>query len=343
MRSTLHLSRAMSHSALAFAAATMLVACDNDQTVGPGAEAAAPTAPSLAVGGTKYGTLGISIVDQNSTPVTTLTAQFTIANKSTGIAFFALDNAPGDADSNIGKIRWNSLSASNYEVCQTVAPTDYVLPSTTCQSVIVGGIVAAKLTFVDPTVPRVKFRMTDFLDRPVGGGTLKVWDGIGWGTLTDNAPGDLDPTPGKFEMKVPANNGYSICPLTPPPGWFLLYTLCNGQPTVPGQTIDFGAVAVNPEYSVAFAATNYDVVVGGSSYLITNASGFSKKITDDGLNDMWSGTPGKLWMKLPSDGEYMICQTDPPTNTSLADPLCKTVKVSLGVWVYAGSFDSKPL
>jgi hypothetical protein len=341
MRSTLLFSRAMSHSALALVAAATLAACDNDKAVAP--IASAPTAPSLAVGGTlKNGTLSIALVDQNSTPITTLTAQFTIATPS-GLAFFALDNGFGDADSTAGKLLRTGLVAGTYQVCQTVAPTDYVLPATTCQSVMVGGIVAAKLTFVDPTVPRVKFAMVDMLNRGVGGGTFKVWDGIGWGTLTDNAAGDLDPAPGRFEVKAPANNGYSACALIPPPGWVLKYNLCNGQPTIPGQTIDLGSVAVEPEYSVYFYATDYEGPVGPSSYLITNASGFSKKLTDEGLNDMWTGAKGKLWIKLPSDGDYQICQTVAPPNTQLADPVCKTIRVSFGEAAYAGLFVSKPL
>jgi hypothetical protein len=340
MRSTLLSSRAMSYSALALAAAATVAACDNDKAVAP--TASAPTTPSLAVGTPKIGTLNIAIVDQNGAAVTTLTAQFTAANKATGIAYFVLDNGPKDADSTVGKIQWTG-PAGSYEVCQTVAPTDYVLPSTACQSVIVGGIVAAKLTFVDPTVPHVKFAMVDMLNRGVGGGTFKVWDGIGWGTLTDNAAGDLDPAPGRFEVKAPANNGYSACALTAPSGWVLLYNLCNGQPTIPGQTIDLGSVSVAPEYSVYFYATDDVGPVGPSAYLITNSSGFSKKLTDEALNDMWTGEKGKLWMKLPAAGDYQICQTVAPPNTNLADPVCKTITVKLGDTAYAGIFFSKPL
>ena len=330
----------MSHSALALAAAAALAACDNDKAVAP--TTAAPTAPSLAIGTPKTGTLDIAIVDQNGAAVTTLTSQFTAANKASGIAYFVLDNSPNDADSTIGKIRWTA-PAGAYEICQTVAPTDYVLPSTACQSAIIGGIVVAKVTFVDPTVPHVKFAMTDMLNRGVGGGTFKVWDGISWGTLTDNAAGDLDPAPGRFEVKAPANNGYSACALIAPPGWVLKYNLCNGQPTIPGQTIDLGSVAVEPEYSVYFYATDFVGPVGPSAYLITNAAGFSKKLTDEGLNDMWTGEKGKLWVKLPADGDYQICQTVAPPNTQLADPVCKKVRVSFGEAAYAGIFVSKPL
>jgi hypothetical protein len=341
MRFTLLSScRAMSYSALALASA--IVACDSQDAVAP--VASAPTAPSLAVGGAKN-TLTIYIVDQTGAQVTTGVAQFLVQNTNTGNGFFTLDNNYNDADnSTFGRILITGLVAGTYSICQNnQAPAGYMLPTTPCQTAIVGGIVAGKVTFVNPTVPRVKFMLADMLNRPVGGGTLKVWDGLTWGTLTDNAAGDLDPTPGRFEMKAPLNNGYTICPLTPPTGWVNLVSTCIGLPTAAGETVDFGGMGVAPEYSFYFSATDYVGPVGPSSYLVTNAAGFSKKLTDEGLNDFWNGEKGKLWMKLPSDGEYQICQTVAPPNTELADPACKTIRVSFGQITWAGLFVSKPL
>ena len=130
----------------------------------------------------------------------------------------------------------------------------------------------------------------------------------------------------------------------PPPGWVFGATTCIGLPTVPGQTTDFGSYAVNPEYSAYFYATNFDVPVGPSEYTVTAASGnFAAKLVDDGTNDIWTGALGKLWIQLPADGDYTICQTVAPPNTNLADPACARISVKLGVPTYAGFFNSKPL
>src|SRR5262245_3893987 len=113
--------RGLRLSSLVLASVALLGACDNDRPVGPN-PAAIPEAvnPALVA---KGGSLIIAIVDQNQQPPTTLGAQFTVANTGSGIAYFAVDNMPGDADPTIGKIRMNGL-LGNFNICQTVAPTN---------------------------------------------------------------------------------------------------------------------------------------------------------------------------------------------------------------------------
>jgi hypothetical protein len=343
MLSTLRFDRrALPVSSLALAGAVMLAACDTDKSVGPNPVTSTPTAPSLAKA-TGTQTLTIMVVDQNSTAVTTLAAKFKVSKSAGGPGSLIVDNAPSDGNSAIGTIQMKGLASGTYEVCQTIAPTDYVLPATPCKTVIVGGIVAASVQFVDLTVARAKWRVADFLENKVGGAVIKVHDGISWSTITDNSALDLDPTAGAFEVKAPQGS-YSICPKTPPTGWVFMVQTCIGMPTPHGQTTDLSGFGVNPEYSVNFAVTNYDVLSGPSAYEITSASGnFSAKLVDDGLNDRWTGVLGRLWITLPAEGEYTICQTVAPPNTALADPACKTIKVQLGGLEYAGLFNSKPL
>jgi len=150
MRPTLLSRRAISYSALALAAATMLVACDSDQPLAPAASA--PTAPSLAIGG-RTNTLTILIVDETGALVTTGVAQFLVQNTTTGNGFFTLDNNYNDADPMFGKILITGLVAGNYKVCQNnQAPSGYTLPSTPCKTAVVGGIVPGKVTFVNQKV-----------------------------------------------------------------------------------------------------------------------------------------------------------------------------------------------
>ena len=216
------------------------------------------------------------------------------------------------------------------------------LPASTCQTVIVDGIVPAQLTFVDLTVARATWAVVDFLQHPIGGAVIKVHDGNSWSTIADNSALDLDPALGKFEVKSP-NGNYSICPLTPPTGWVFMSPYCIGMPTPHGQTTNLFGFGVHPEYSVYFYATDYDQPVGGSEYIVTDGLGYSAKLVDDGLNDMWTAAGGKIWIQLPHDGDFTICQTVAPTNTAIADPSCKRVSVKLGVLEYANFFNSKPL
>ena len=124
------------------AGAVLLAACDNDNAVGPNPVTSMPTVPSLAKA-TGNQQLTITIVDQNANAVTTLAAKFKVANSAGGAGSLVVDNAPSDGNNAVGTIQVKGLAAGSYEVCQTMAPTDYVLPATPCKTVIVGGIVAA--------------------------------------------------------------------------------------------------------------------------------------------------------------------------------------------------------
>ena len=343
MLSTLRFDRrALRVSSLALAGAVMLAACDTDKTVGPNPVTSTPTAPNLAkAAGTQ--TLAITLVDQNANPVTTLAARFKVTNSAGGPGSLVVDNAPNDGNSAIGTILMKGLASGTYEVCQTIAPTDYVLPAAPCKTVIVGGIVAASVQFVDLTVARVKWRIVDMLENKIGGAVIKVHDGIAWSTITDNSALDLDPALGSFEVKSP-NGTYNICPKTPPTGWAFMSPYCIGMPAPHGQTTDFSGFGVNPEFSVYFAAANYDGLAGPSEYEIKAVSGnFAAKLVDEGVNDMWTGVLGRMWIRLPAEGDYQICQTVAPPNTAIADPACRTITVTLGVLGDAGLFVSKPL
>jgi hypothetical protein len=334
--------RGLRFTSLALAGAAMLAACDNDQPLSP-TSVPKPSAPSPALAA-KGGTLVIAIVDQNTKPVTTLTSQFTVANMSSGLGLFALDNGAGDTDPTVGSIRMTGLASAKYEVCQTVAPTDYLLPATACQTVIVGGIVPAQLTFIDPTVPHAVWTFRDGWNNIIPGGTVIGNDGTGPVVIADNSPLDLDPTPGRFDVKVPLNNGYTICPKTPPAGYvFMSGQYCIGMPTSAGQTTDLLGFGVNPKASAWWYTTDFNVPVGPAEFSVTDASGnVVMKIVDDGQNDSWQAL-GKFYVTFPAPGDYLVCETTPPPNTMLADPACMKVSITLGVPAYIGLFNSKPI
>lgn len=313
-------------STLALAGAAVLTACDNDKTVAPTHTEIPTEAASISVA--KPGALIITIVDQNGNTPKTVGAQFTYS--SGAAAYFLIDNGSGDSDSTANVILKKGLLGT-YTVCQTAAPTDYVLPNPACQTVSIPSGVTAKIQFVDKTVGLVQWRFLDFVGTPVGGAVYNFNDGSGWVSIADDSALDLDKTPGQFLVKAPGGNA-NVCTLTPPAGWTFGGGTCFGLPAPAGQTTFVTSWVANAEYSVIVAVG--DMITWGagpSEYVVKNAAGFSETLIDEGKNDRWTGKLGFLWMVLPTDGDYEICQTVPPPGTKLANPSCVQFTVKQGV------------
>jgi hypothetical protein len=322
MNSTLiQLDRSMRRlSSLALIGAATLAACDTDKTVAPRTDAIPSDATPL-IAQVKPSALVITIVDQNGKAPKTTGAQFTLTAAGGGPSYFLIDNGSGDADPTPNVIkRLNLLGA--YNVCQTAAPTDYVLPSPVCQSVSVGGSTISKLTFVDKTVGLVRFAAVDAFGGPVSGATFTVDVGNGPVQMLDNSALDLDKNPGRFLVRAP-NGTFNICPSTPPAGWYFNAGQgCNNGSAPAGQTTALDSWYVFAQY--AFQVLVGDPVTWGagpSSYVVTGPNAFSATLVDQGANDR-SPKLGSLYMVLPAAGAYTICQTTPPPGTKLANPGC---------------------
>jgi hypothetical protein len=342
MNASLHFRRARRFfaSALPVFGAVALAACENDRPLGP-KSTAIPTEASAAKLIQSY-SFAVTIVDQNGNTPSTTGAQFTVTQAGGQIAMFLVDNGPGDLNSMPNKLAMKVTNGGTYTVCQTVAPTDYMLPDPACQSVMVGGILPASLTFVDPTAAHVAWAVRDaFDDSLIANATFK--DGQG-NTITDNSPVDLDPTPGKIEVKTTLAN-FEVCPAGDPPGyvWFVASNTCVTTATAPGQTTQLQAFYANPEASMHWYVTidNYSGV--GSAYTITAAEGgWELKLADDGPEDMFAGG-GLVYLKVPKPGWYTVCQFVAPIGGTLADPACKRIEVQYGQQNSLEYFTSKPI
>ena len=308
-------------SSLALIGAATLTACDADKTVAP-KPAQVPTEASPLIVSVKPSALVITIVDENGNPPKTTGAQFTYTAAGGGASYFLIDNGSGDADPTPNVIKKLNLLGA-YTVCQTVAPADYVLPTPACQSVSVGGGTISKLTFVDKTVGLIQFAAVDMLDGGVKGATFSVDLGNGPVQVLDNSALDLDKNPGRFLVKAP-NGTFSMCPSTPPTGWFFNAGQGCSSGTAPaGQTTWVEAWHLFAEYSFeVLVADPITWGAGPSSYVVTGANGFSATLVDQGTNDRWTSKLGYLYMVLPAAGTYTICQTTPPPGTKLANQPC---------------------
>jgi hypothetical protein len=313
-------------SSLALVGAAALAACDNDNTVGP-KPAAIPTQASPIVGVAKPGALIITIVDQNGTAPTTGGAQFTYTPAGGAQTYFLIDNGQGDSDPTPNVIRKLGLLGT-YSVCQTVAPTDYVLPSPACQTASVSPGSIAQLQFVDKTVALVQWTALDMFYQGVAGTTFTVDVGNGPVKVADNAPLDLDKSDGRFMVKAP-NGTATVCPFLAPTNWYFNAGQgCGGYPAPAGQTTFLNDWHLFAVYSVyVLVADPITWGAGPSEYIVKNAAGFSETLIDEGKNDRRPGKLGHLYMLLPSAGDYTICQTVPPPGTKLAIPTCVDVTV----------------
>jgi hypothetical protein len=347
--------RGLRLSSLVLAGSTFLAACDTDRPLEP-TTTETPTAANLALTGkAKVGALRITVLDQNNALPTTASSQFTVASMGGGKTFFVVDNAPNDMHSMIGSVLV-ILPAGWYNVCQTVAPAEYVLPtSPLCQQYPVE-IVAGTSTLADAshiqfdilTVGHLQWTVSDMLNQPIAGAVFTAAYSTGVDTIPDNSAKDLDKNPGRFEIKVTDPSGVTVCSFVPPKHWMFATPFpsnCYGLLPPAGQTTFLTNYIVHPEYSVFWYAQDVNGLAGPSTYQVTGgASGtFSATITDGDANDMYPGM-GKLWLQLPEDGDYVICQTVAPPKSQIANPTCQKINITFGNPVYPTDvFFSLPL
>lgn len=341
-------------SSLLLAGSTILAACDTDRPLEP-TTATTPPAANMALTA-KGGALRISVLDQNNALPTTAGSQFTISPVGGGKTFFVVDNATPDSHSLLGSVLIVGLKPGFYNVCQTVAPADYVLPtSPLCQQFPIE-IVAGTSTLADAshvgfnilTAAHLQWTVADMLDQPIAGAVFTATYLTGADTITDNSAKDLDKNPGRIEIKLADPSGVTVCSFTPPKYWMFATPFpsnCFGLQPPAGQTTFLTNYIVHPEYSVFWYAQDVNGLAGPSTYQVTGgASGtFSATITDGDASDMYPGM-GKLWLQLPEDGDYVICQTIAPPKSQIANPSCQKINITFGNPVYPTDvFFSLPL
>lgn len=343
--------RALRRASLALAGVATITACDNDRTVGPNA-ANAPVAPATAVLPMfKTGGLLISILDQNNALPSTPGAQFSVG-KSGSKTFIVTDNAPGDKHPAAGGILVQGLLPGAYTVCQTAAPAGYVLPTPpACQPIEVlpgtndlGN--AAHVLFAIIKAPRATWVAYD----PLNGDTVPSFsftgnNGSGPLIIADNAPMDLDPRPGVFEVAVLTGSSYSVCPHAAPSGYaFPLPSQgCVTKPVTAGQTTSIGNMFVRHQYSAYWYVSLGGKPSKGAQFKITHATtNTTVNVVDDGQNDMASPSM-MVYVKLAAAGWYSVCMTVAPDGGAMADPPCRRIEVLFAEPAYGGDFVSTPI
>ena len=319
---------------LALLGVVALAACDNDRPLGPN-PTTIPTTAAQAKNQNKGGKIVITIVDQNQAAPASAGAMFSL-QASGQPSITVTDNSAQDADPITGVVAVKGLSAGLYEVCEKIAPTDYVLANPGCvnATLVSGG--SAQVQFVNLTMGRAQFRTIDYAFNYIGGAVFKLRDSTGatLAQFTDNSPPDLDPTPGRFELKFATDGLYSLCGVTPPPGHLFVSSGCVGFTVNHGQYSSMPEFWVFPPFSAYWHVTDgtstpdgYATLIGPSTFEVVGGSnGFSATIVDNGAND-FDTRLGRLAINLPDEGWYTVCQTVAPINHQSATPNCKRTEV----------------
>jgi hypothetical protein len=203
--------------------------------------------------------------------------------------------------------------------------------------------------FINPTIARLRWKVVDAWQNYVGGATFALQDSNATviATFVDNAAPDIDPTPGKFEVKLPTEGVYQLCTVTPPAGYVYpgQQVFCMGHLVQHGQITTSPPYTVYPLFSAYWGVTDgtvdanfYPTLIGPSTFKVTSSGGaFTVNVVDNGLNDI-DTTLGKLAVKLPAGGYYSVCEIVPPPNHWNAKPSCKRINVTSGVPEWAEWF-----
>jgi len=329
--------RAVRLSALAFAGAMALSACDTDKPIAP-KHPDVPTAAQPALLGFG-GTLVIKVVDTTQALITTSLAEFKVVgpNKAT---WGVQDNVANDADPANGVIKMKGLAAGQYEICETSAPVNYAMPTPACVTATVSSYTSATVSFVHQTMARAQWNVIDYVPNYVPGMVFTLKDSTNKIVtfIYDNSGLDSDPVGGKFDIRWPIEGSYTLCEQTLPAGYSYpkgQIVFCWALQLKHGQTTQGVNWTVYPTFSAFWQVTDgtvdanfYPNLIGPSTFTVVSVLGGPvTTVVDNGANDI-DGNLGKVAVKLTQAGIFSICETVPPNGYWNAQPACRRVRVA---------------
>jgi len=335
-------------AAVALTSVALLTACETDNSVGP--NAGLPTSASLAKlsGPNSSATLVIRMVDQNNNVIPALAAwaKFTVELKGQS-PMDVIDNGKRDADLTVGIVRVSGLAAGTYTVCQTVAPTNRVLPPNPCATIaLVAGRIGS-IDFVNLAKARIRWSTKDYVGNLIGGMEFSFQHPDGtFVPFSDNLIPDLDPTDGKVELQVDTEGFYTVCEVGLPAGYVppqQQMVFCFTKELKHGQITDAASWVVYPQFSMYWGVSNgvmdstFNLIpIGGASFTVSSSLG-TMTVVDNGANDI-DQRPGQIAVKLAGESYYTICQTVVPAGYSAPTNPCKRIQLYEGDPTFAGWF-----
>lgn len=330
-------------ASVAVLCAVLVAACDTDRTVSPNTSSTptqVPTTASAALTASGLGEFVIKSVDVQKNLIGG--AKFKINGPN--LIGYVTDNDANDADPTFGKIYLQNLPVGSYNICEVVAPAGYALPDWDCHpSSLNSGETVGVEAFVSEHLPYIQAGYVDRIGKYVGGGIMVVKDSIGTPIIlvADNGPLDVSKVDGFFSVLLPSAGKFSICAATPPAGYAVSPRVnpCLDVTAENGNSYHIESITLYPAPSAVWDVRDpFAAPIGPSSFTISIPRQFvAINVVDNGLNDL-DARVGFFLVKLPKAAVYTLCQTQAPANRYLANPRCRTVDVTSGGSVDAGSF-----
>lgn len=296
-----------------------IAACQDDLPSAPRQPAAAATAEK---GGNAIGRQGNGIAvwavrDGNLSHLVG-GAQFVLTGPN-NVSLLITDNlTPADQDAAAGSFKTMGLLPGQYQLCEIVAPANYVLPPNTCAS---ASISSNSTTTVGPFynyhMPRESWSVVDPVGNLLGNAYFTIYDGnlktvaSGW----DNGAFDQDNALGKFLIQS-ASGSYTICESLAPSGFIAQAPVCKIFTATPGFTPQsLGKWVNNPTYSLYFNVQDPQGKPLGSTTFVIKRAGYTPQgdinVADNIMPDR-DPTTGKYFVIVPAAGDYIVCQHDAP-------------------------------
>ena len=340
--------RAVRLLGLGFAGALALTACDTDEPMVP-KHPDVSTAAQPALYPSTTGTLVLKVVDKNQALITTSLAEFKVVGP-TKATWGVKDNVANDADPANGVIQMKSLTAGQYEICETSAPVNYAMPTPACFTATVSANTSSTVSVVHQTMARAQWSVVDFVPNFVPGMVFALRDSTNTivTLIYDNSGQDADPVGGKVDFRWPIEGSYTLCEHVLPAGYVFpkaQIKFCFPLQLKHGQTKVVAKFTVYPTFSAYWQVTDgtvdanfYPKLIGPSTFTVVNSIGGAvTTVVDNGINDI-DGTIGKVAVKLPSAGTFSICETVPPNGYWNAQPACKQIPLATGEPAWAEYF-----
>ncbi len=321
------------------ASVAFLAACDDNQPTAPKPPSAPVTAAPIVIP-IKTGSIVMKVFDEKQALITTSSATYQIIRSNGGITstWTLKDGLVNDSEPAMGVALMKGLVPGTYQVCETEAPVDYALAKPACGVVTVYAGATVGLYLVNPHLPKITFKVVDFIGNLVPNMTFTIKDSanVYSSLVVDNGPLDSDPVGGQLALTLPFESKYTLCETTLPPGYaFPLAQIkfCFDYTVKNGESKQAGPFTLYPIASALWQVTDGTIsptffynLIGPSSFKVIAANQTWTDVTDNGVNDI-DPKLGAVSVKLPAAGTYQICETVPPVNHRNATPACKTVDV----------------
>jgi uncharacterized repeat protein (TIGR01451 family) len=257
-------------------------------------------------------------------------ATFTVdPDPSDGVALMTVvDNGPNDDDKTNGEFEVVDVPLGAYSICETVAPTGYILDATCRPATLTQEAPSVDLGAFVNKLGSIAWTKVDEDGALLGGATFTVdldpTDGVGKLTVVDNDANDADKTNGEFEVVDVPLGTYSICETVAPTGYILDGACKQAILTAQDAHVTL-APFVNELGSISWTKVDEDgTLLGGATFTVDldPTDGVGKlTVVDNDANDA-DKTNGEFKVVDVPLGTYSICETVAPTGYIL-DGACK--------------------